>query len=66
MPLYEYECTQCERRHELRQRWGDEPLASCPRCGAPVRRVYSPAAIIYKGSGFYSTDYGRTSGASSR
>lgn len=61
MPLYEYQCVRCEALHEVRQHWGATGLAACPRCGGPVRRVYSPAAIIFKGPGFYSTDY-RSSG----
>jgi putative FmdB family regulatory protein len=58
MPIYEY---RCENGHtfEVMQRMTDEPLATCQVCGAPVQRVFHPVAVHFKGSGFYSTDYGR-------
>jgi putative FmdB family regulatory protein len=59
MPIYEY---RCPRGHtfELFQRMSDPPSAECQICGAtPVEKVLYPAAIHFKGSGFYSTDYGR-------
>ncbi len=59
MPIYEYECTSCGHRFEKRQRFSDEPLATCPTCGNTVRRLLYPAGIIFKGSGFYVTDYKR-------
>ncbi len=61
MPIYEYECQECGHRFEVRQGFDDEPLTECQRdgCPGPVRRVFSPPAIIFKGSGFYTTDYGR-------
>ena len=57
MPIYEY---RCERGHtfEVTQRMTEDPLASCSTCGAPVQRVFHPVAVHFKGSGFYSTDYG--------
>jgi putative FmdB family regulatory protein len=57
VPIYEY---RCERGHqfEVMQRMSDEPLASCSECSAPVRRVFHPVAIHFKGSGFHNTDYG--------
>ncbi len=60
MPIYEY---RCPRGHtfELLQGMTDDPPANCEVCGAsPVERVLYPAAIHFKGSGFYSTDYGRS------
>ena len=64
MPIYEY---RCERGHtfEVMQRMTDDPLTSCSTCEAPVQRVFHPVAVHFKGSGFYSTDYGKKSGASS-
>ncbi len=59
MPIYEY---RCPRGHtfEAFQRMSDPPAAECQICGAsPVSKVLYPAAIHFKGSGFYSTDYGR-------
>ncbi len=63
MPVYEY---RCERGHkfEALQRMSDDPLASCTECGAPVQRVFHPVAVHFKGSGFYTTDYGRKRSAS--
>ena len=60
MPTYEYECDHCGERFERFQGIKDAPVKKCPKCGAPVRRLIGPgAAIIFKGSGFYATDYGR-------
>ena len=65
MPIYEYKCTVCDLRFERRQPVDDDPIQSCPSCRGYTRRVLSPAGIIFKGSGFYATDNGR-SGASAR
>jgi putative FmdB family regulatory protein len=64
MPIYEY---RCERGHtfEVMQRMTDDPLTSCSTCEAPVQRVFHPVAVHFKGSGFYSTDYGKKAGTSS-
>jgi putative FmdB family regulatory protein len=57
MPIYEY---RCENGHtfEVMQRMTDDPVAVCQTCEAPVQRVFHPVAVHFKGSGFYSTDYG--------
>lgn len=60
MPFYEYKCDRCGHQFEVMQRITAEPIADCERCHAPVRRVIFPSAIVYKGSGFYSTEYGRS------
>ena len=60
MPIYEY---RCPKGHvfELFQRMDDPPPESCQICGeAPVEKVLYPVAVHFKGSGFYSTDYGRS------
>lgn len=58
MPTYEYECTRCEHRFEKFQSMTDEPLKRCPKCRSKIRRVFGTGAgIIFKGSGFYETDY---------
>jgi putative FmdB family regulatory protein len=64
MPIYEY---RCERGHtfEVMQRMTDDQLTSCSTCAAPVQRVFHPVAVHFKGSGFYSTDYGKKGSASS-
>ncbi len=56
MPIYEYMCTSCNHSFEVRQRFSDDPVTTCPRCGGTVRRLLFPAGIIFKGSGFYITD----------
>jgi putative FmdB family regulatory protein len=58
MPIYEYRC-QNNHRFEVLQKFADEPITGCEVCGAPAARVLHPVAIHFKGSGFYSTDYGR-------
>ena len=56
MPVYEYACTSCGERTEARQSFDDPPLEECPHCGGRLRKLYSPVGIVFKGSGFYSTD----------
>ena len=58
MPIYEYRCGN-GHVFEVMQRFSDDPLTACQVCGAHAARVLYPAAIHFKGSGFYSTDYGR-------
>lgn len=58
MPTYEYECTHCGHTFEALQKMTDKPLSACPKCGKKVRRLISSGmGIIFKGSGFYATDY---------
>src|SRR5436309_15837029 len=57
MPTYEYLCKTCKNRFEKWQRMTDEPLSTCPECGGPIHRVFYPAGIVFKGSGFYKTDH---------
>ena len=64
MPIYEYRCENGPTFEEM-QRMTDEPLTSCTTCGAPVERVFHPVAVHFKGSGFYTTDYGRGKAAAS-
>ena len=56
MPIYEYACTSCGERTEAKQGFDDPPLETCPNCGGKLRKLYSPVGIVFKGSGFYSTD----------
>jgi len=65
MPIYEYACTACGERTEARQSFTDPPLDTCPICGGVLRKLYSPVGIVFKGSGFYSTD-GKASSKSSK
>lgn len=58
MPTYEYECLDCGNRFERFQSITAEPLGECPECEGPVQRlIRGGAGLIFKGSGFYSTDY---------
>ncbi len=58
MPTYEYECERCNHRFERFQRISEPPLRRCPKCRSMVRRLIGPGGgIIFKGSGFYQTDY---------
>ncbi len=59
MPTYDYHCDACEHEFELFQSITAEPAKKCPECGKlKLRRLIGPgAAIIFKGSGFYKTDY---------
>ncbi|MCX8122735.1 MAG: zinc ribbon domain-containing protein [Spirochaetes bacterium] len=58
MPTYEYVCTSCDNKFEIFQSIKDEPLKTCSKCGSEVKRLIgSGAGIIFKGSGFYVTDY---------
>ena len=57
MPIYEYQCTGCAYRFEVKQSIKDDPIKECTRCGQPVTKLISPPAIMFKGSGWYITDY---------
>ncbi|MDP2729438.1 MAG: zinc ribbon domain-containing protein [Dehalococcoidales bacterium] len=62
MPVYEYKCPCCKTRLELRRGFNDESPVLCPQCGSNACRVFSPVPVIFKGSGFYSTDYRQNKG----
>lgn len=58
MPTYEYECTVCSWRFDLFQNMNERPHESCPKCAGALKRLIGKGAgIIFKGDGFYSTDY---------
>ncbi len=61
MPIYEYQCDDCSASFEAFQKMSDDPLVECEACGGPLRKVLHPVAIHFKGSGFYTTDYGKGS-----
>jgi putative FmdB family regulatory protein len=56
VPTYQYACTACEEPLEVVQSFTDDALTVCPTCGGRLRKVFSAAGIIFKGSGFYRTD----------
>ncbi len=57
MPIYEYVCQGCEDRFEIKQGFNDAPISSCSKCGEAVTKIISAPAIMFKGSGWYVTDY---------
>ena len=66
MPIYEYECLKCGHRFEIQQKVTDPPRKRCTYrnggkkvCGGKLRKVFYPAAVIFKGSGWHVTDYGK-------
>lgn len=56
MPTYEYACMSCGTHVEVYQRFSEAPLTDCGVCGGQLRKVFHPAGILFKGSGFYKTD----------
>ena len=66
MPTYQYACTNTEGKHEFEvvQSFSDAPVAECPECATPVRKVYGSVGVVFKGSGFYRTDSRKNSSAS--
>lgn len=57
MPIYEYQCDGCGCKFEVKQSIKDDPIKACERCGQSVRRLISTPGIMFKGSGWYVTDY---------
>jgi putative FmdB family regulatory protein len=63
MPVYTYRCESCGVQFEKTQKFSDSALTRCPECGKKeLRKVYTPVGIVFKGSGFYSTDNRSPSG----
>ena len=58
MPTYGYRCGSCGHQFEIVQRISDEPLTTCPKCQGKLNKILYPVGISFKGSGFYTTDYG--------
>lgn len=60
MPIYLYQCNNCDTKHEVLQKFSDAPLTTCPDCGGHVQKLFTPeVGLSFKGSGFYITDYVR-------
>lgn len=59
MPRYDYRCTSCDDEFELVQTFAEAGKGTCPACSGAGQRVFHAVPVIYKGSGFYTTDYGR-------
>jgi putative FmdB family regulatory protein len=64
MPTYEYACRQCGEHLEVVQSFKDDPLTECPGCQGQLRKVYSAAGLIFKGSGWHVKDYASSSKSS--
>ncbi len=64
MPFYDYKCENGHVFEEM-QSFSAEPVATCSDCGTKARRQFSVPMVLYKGSGFYTTDYGRNGNATS-
>ena len=56
MPTYQYRCTACGEELEAFQKFTDASLTTCPSCAGDLRKVFSAVGVVFKGSGFYSTD----------
>ena len=65
MPTYDYECSSCGYKFEIFQSMSEAPKKKCPKCGKSVKRLIgSGSGIIFKGSGFYATDYKKSAAKS--
>lgn len=66
MPVYTYRCESCGVQFDRQQKFSDPALTRCPECNKKtLRKVYQPVGIVFKGSGFYSTDHRSPSGSHS-
>lgn len=63
MPIYEYQCKKCSHRFEKIQKFSDPHVTKCPKCGSKIEQVITAAAVQFKGSGWYVTDYAKKSSA---
>ena len=61
LPAYDYKCNSCGHRFEERQSFYADPVASCPECESEASRQFVAVPIVFKGSGFYVNDYGKSS-----
>ena len=58
MPTYEYECVNCNKIFDIFQKMSDKPLEKCPKCHKKITRLIGGGSgVIFKGPGFYATDY---------
>ena len=66
MPTYEYECLECKNRFDVFQSINDNPVEKCVKCNGKVRKLFGKAGIIFKGPGFYVTDYKKNDNGNKR
>jgi len=64
VPTYQYVCQKCEAPLEVVQSFSDPALTECPSCGGELRKLFSAAGVVFKGSGFYRNDSRSTSSSS--
>jgi putative FmdB family regulatory protein len=57
MPIYEYQCTKCNKEFEVMQKMTDEPLSECSSCGGELKKMITNTSFVLKGTGWYVTDY---------
>ncbi len=57
MPIYGYRCSSCGHQFEIQQRMSAAPLQVCPKCQGKLTKILYPTGVIFKGSGYYTTDY---------
>ncbi|MCM2324216.1 MAG: zinc ribbon domain-containing protein [Oligoflexia bacterium] len=65
MPVYEYQCSDCRKVHEVRQKFSDPLLTECPECQGSLTKLLSLTSFALKGSGWYTSDYKRSGAAKS-
>ena len=65
MPIYGYRCSSCGHEFEIQQRMSDDSLKVCPECQGELTKILYPTGVIFKGSGYYSTDYKTSSKSAS-
>ncbi|HEY7678854.1 MAG TPA: FmdB family zinc ribbon protein [Candidatus Methylomirabilis sp.] len=61
MPIYEYRCTACQHTFEVMQKFSDPPVRKCPECKGKVEKLLSAPGLLFKGTGWYVTDYANAS-----
>ena len=61
MPIYEYRCTACQHTFEVMQKFSDPPVKKCPECKGKVEKLLSAPGLLFKGTGWYVTDYANAS-----
>jgi putative FmdB family regulatory protein len=66
MPIYEYVCTKCGDEFEQLQRFSEKPLEKCKKCGGKLHKLISTSSFHLKGTGWYVTDYARSTSAAAR
>jgi len=66
MPVYEYECKQCQKVFEVQQKMAEKPLSDCPECQAPVKKLVSMSSFQLKGGGWYADGYSSTANGSAK